>query len=101
MATHQTADWDDLWLKYHDINEKKVRKFFRLFNFYRLPTSTTILDVGCGSGETLKMLKEHGFTEIKGLEPETRLFEHHNPDNMIMQGNCLDMRNVKEQYDVI
>ena len=101
MTTQQTADWNDLWLKYHDINEKKVRNFFRIFNLDRLSTSTKILDVGCGSGETLRTLKRHGFTELKGIEPETSLFEHNNPDNLIMQGNSLDMSNIKERYDVI
>ena len=101
MTTRQTADWDNIWLKYHDINEKKVQNFCRIFSFHRLPTSTKILDVGAGSGETLKMLKQLHFTQLKGIEPETRLFEHNNPDGMIMPGNCLDMSNIKEQYDVV
>ena len=33
MTTQQTADWNDLWLKYHDINEKKVRNLFRILTW--------------------------------------------------------------------
>jgi 2-polyprenyl-3-methyl-5-hydroxy-6-metoxy-1,4-benzoquinol methylase len=101
MTTQRTADWDDLWLKYHSINEKKVQSYLRIFNFFGVPTTARILDVGCGSGETLKVLKRHGFTKLTGIEPESRLFEHNNSDNMIMQGNCLDMSSVNDQYDVL
>jgi len=35
------------------------------------------------------------------MEPETKLFQHDNFDNMIKQGNCLEMSSVREGYDVI
>jgi cyclopropane fatty-acyl-phospholipid synthase-like methyltransferase len=54
--TKNTEDWDDLWLKYHGINQKKVEGYFRIFDFYKIDRGTKILDVGCGSGEALKML---------------------------------------------
>jgi len=99
--TKNTEDWDDLWLKYHGINQKKVEGYFRTFDFYKLDRGTKILDVGCGSGEALKLLRKCGFTHLRGIEPEARLFQQNNPANMIQQGNCLEMNNVREPYDVI
>lgn len=99
--TQNIGDWDELWLKYHSINQKKVERYFRIFNFYRLEPTTKILDVGCGSGEALKMLRHRGFTCLRGIEPEVKLFEQDNPDNMIRHGNALEMCNVGELYQVI
>ena len=96
-----TEEWDDLWLKYHGINQKKVEGYFRIFDFYKNDPGTKILDVGCGSGEALKMLKQRGFTHLRGIEPEVKLFQQNNPDNMIQQGNCLEMSNVGGSYDAI
>ena len=99
--TKNTEDWDDLWLKYHAINQKKVEGYFRIFDFYKLDRGTKILDVGCGSGEALKMLRKNGFTHLRGIEPEAKLFQQNNPDNIIRQGNCLEMNDVGGPYDVI
>jgi SAM-dependent methyltransferase len=94
-------DWDALWLKYHSINRKKVERYFRIFDFYKVAPAARILDLGCGSGEALKLLKRRGFINLRGIEPETKLFQHDNSDDMIRQGNCLDISNIKEPYDVI
>jgi SAM-dependent methyltransferase len=101
-AMNQSAEeWDDLWLKYHAINQKKVEGYFRIFDFYKNNPDSKILDVGCGSGEALKMLKQRGFTHLRGIEPEVKLFQQNNPDNMIQQGSCLEMNNVGGPYDAI
>ncbi|MFI5361438.1 MAG: class I SAM-dependent methyltransferase [Elusimicrobiota bacterium] len=93
-------DWDDVWLKYHAVNVKKVRMYFKTFGFSSVPKDASIIDIGCGSGAALRMLKEQGYTRLKGLEPEKKLFAEQT-DGLIEQGDCLDLGGVKERYDAV
>jgi 2-polyprenyl-3-methyl-5-hydroxy-6-metoxy-1,4-benzoquinol methylase len=101
MEEHDAQYWNDIWLQYQGINQKKVERCFKVFNFYALPKDSKILDIGCGSGESLRLLKSKGFTNLHGIEPEKRLFERNNEDGMIQQGNCLEIDHIKEQYDIV
>jgi len=33
-----------------------------------LPRDTDVLDLGCGAGQMLQLLKDHGFTNVRGLD---------------------------------
>jgi SAM-dependent methyltransferase len=92
-----TAEWDDVWLKCHAVNAKRVRHYFDVFKFSHVPKNMSIIDIGCGSGEALKMLKAQGYKSLHGIEPESRLFEK---GDMIQQGDILELK-LKQQYDIV
>lgn len=94
-----TAYWDALWKEYQPINAKKVRNYFYVFDFYKLPKSTSIVDIGCGDGQTLIFLKEKGFKNVSGIEPEGRLFKGTSLN--IIEDNLLDMKRVRKKHDAV
>lgn len=101
MDTIKKQHWDNLWANYYAINEKKVAHYFKVFNFYNdVPKNKQIIDIGCGSGQALNVLRKNGYQHLCGLEPEKRLFEK-NDYGIIKQGNCLDEPSVEDHYDVV
>ncbi len=61
---------------------------------------STILDVGCGFGRNIKLLNDHGYQNITGIEINAEIVAHNNKHNML----CLtpvefDQQN--NQYDLI
>lgn len=42
----------------------------------RLPTSSALLDLGCGDGNLLDWLQRHGYEDCRGIEPDAALVEH-------------------------
>ncbi len=58
-----------------DILAKRIKK-----NFYEDYSSPTVLEIGSGSGEQLKMFKKYGFSVI-GVEPSEYLASYANSNN--------------------
>jgi 2-polyprenyl-3-methyl-5-hydroxy-6-metoxy-1,4-benzoquinol methylase len=99
LLTTNPDEWNDAWLQYHAVGRKAVERSLRMFGFERrVQKDAKIIDVGCGSGMLLQMLHEEGYTCLKGIEPEPRLFDQNSLD-VISQGNALALDG-EEQYDV-
>lgn len=99
--TNAVEYWNDLWINYHAVNEKRVRHYFKVFNFYNdVQKDKKIIDIGCGSGQALNVLRKNGYQNLCGLEPEKRLFEK-NDYGIIKQGDCLNRPSVKNYYDIV
>ena len=98
-----TDGWDDIWLKYHAVNEKKVRHYFETFSFSAVAKDRKIVDIGCGSGEALKYLKDRGYSRLKGVEREPRLFGGLDGEmrGMIERGDCLELDNIGDGFDIV
>jgi len=47
------------------------RECYQWFRFAKLGFASSILDVGCGDGVLLRMLREDGFTALEGVDPFT------------------------------
>lgn len=64
----------------------------------KIEKQLSILDVGCGSGQTLLELKEYGFTNLSGIDP------YINNDILYENGICIkktDLSEISRKYDVI
>lgn len=51
--------------------EKEYRNYFRFFmgNYYKeIPHIGKVLDMGCGLGETIFVLKKLGYSDITGID---------------------------------
>jgi SAM-dependent methyltransferase len=94
-------EWNAVWLDSRNSNLKKIKKFFEVFNFYNIPKSSKIVDIGCGIGDALFLLKKKGYNNLEGIEPEKSLFEDMDPYKIITQGSCLDLNVIKEKKDII
>lgn len=96
------SNWDIFWLKQRHANIKKIKHFFRVFKFYDfvLPDKK-IIDVGCGTGDALYLLKEKGYEHLEGIEPEEKLFKDFDRFKMIREGSCLNIGMGGRRYDVV
>lgn len=92
-------EWNEIWLEYERINRGKMQARWKKFGFDSMDRETSILDIGAGCGEFLHMLREHGFKNLKGIEPERSLIDK-DPYGLVEAGNCLDLGHVAEKYDV-
>jgi SAM-dependent methyltransferase len=79
------------------INTKKIR-FVRLF----CENCSSILDVGCSSGDFLKVAKENGFKKIAGIEINSEMAKIASESGIEIIGNSLfDIDIASQLFDVI
>jgi len=67
--------------------------------------SAAILDIGCGSGKLLYLLRDLGYTNLTGIDLSPEQVEHARqqfPESTIIQGNALDLlEHLTSHYDLI
>jgi SAM-dependent methyltransferase len=51
-----------------DYHPTRVKPFYKLFRFLKLPKDAGFVDLGCGKGRTLIMSMELGFNKVVGVE---------------------------------
>lgn len=101
MGSDSTEEWNRIWLEqYEDINRAKMLRRWKKFDFDSLPRDASILDLGAGRGEFLVMLRERGFSRLRGIEPEASLIER-GPRDLLEQGSCLELDGLDERFDVV
>jgi SAM-dependent methyltransferase len=82
----EQSDWDEYYTRtskydsppkndggYDEARFSKVASFFE--NNCILKNSS-ILDVGCGSGRLLRILRQHGYSKLFGLDPSPKVAEY-------------------------
>lgn len=68
-----------------------------------LPPNAAILDVGCGTGDQLKLFRELGF-QAKGVEPAENMrsiARRNNPDAEILAGSATQLSHSADQFDMV
>lgn len=87
-------------------NEKYDENYFKIFYLNKLPhdKNCSILDIGCGNGKYLNILKKYDFKNLYGIDISKEQIEiaiKSNPQRV----QCIDalkfLKDIKEKYDVI
>ncbi len=94
------TQWNEAWTRYREFNYVKLTDIYNRTGIDELSRKAKILDLGCGSGEFIKILKERGFTSVEGWEPQQDLVKQSGFD-CIRQGNCLSIPEPPPQYDAV
>ena len=56
-------------------NRAEIRRRLKRMGFYGLTRCARILDFGCGDGNLIDFLKQEGFTDVIGMEPDPLLLQ--------------------------
>lgn len=91
--------WNDVWKTYARINERKIRGYFDVFEFLKKPRNLSVIDLGCGSGQSIEFLLQSGFTNVVGVEPEAALFAGKRLN--IRRGDLCDLSFLTETFDAV
>lgn len=95
--------WNRNWLLYETYNKKKLLMIYKKLAIDCLDRKIAILDIGCGTGAFLSILRENGFNNLCGWESQIELVNK-KLDNAVEMGNCLEDIDDKEyhsRFDVI
>jgi 2-polyprenyl-3-methyl-5-hydroxy-6-metoxy-1,4-benzoquinol methylase len=105
MGKINPDQWNEVWKNYGADAMRSVNCLFKKTQFLeRVPQDARILDLGCGTGTLLRVLKAKGYTRLSGLEPEKGLFKDDNLGGIIKAGDCLRAGTKKGdqgRYDVV
>ncbi len=88
-----------------DSNPKYDENYFKAFYLNKLPKDKNIkiLDIGCGNGKYLKVLKKYGYNSIFGIDISEEQIKIAKQSNLNVQ--CSDalefLKNNTKKYDVI
>lgn len=97
--------WDDIWGRFEGISlfgrrlkREQAKALAKILNEIKLPEDSKIIDVGCGTGATLVMLRNLGYfnsigidTSQNALETSARLFGFEKGKDTL----SMDARNIK------
>jgi SAM-dependent methyltransferase len=92
--------WNEGWSKYRAFNFKKLLGAYETLGISSLPRNARILDLGCGSGEFIRILKDQGFTDIEGWEPQADLVKLADMPS-VKHGDCLSVPPVHDAFDAV
>lgn len=82
------GQWNENWFRYRDFNRRKLRYIYDRLGIDTLSRDARILDLGCGTGDFIRILQEDGFRFVRGLEPQPELVREAGMD-CVTEGNCL------------
>lgn len=94
------TDWNAVWRSYRPHHIQKIKRLYRFFGFESLDRSLRVLDLGCGTGDFVKLLRSQGFVNACGWEPQEELVAAAQ-DTSVTHGNCLDIGSHGGEYDVV
>ena len=84
---------DKIYLKVRDININAKKKLLNKLS----PQKKTLLDVGCGTGEFLEVMKNHGWT-VAGMETAKEAKDIASKEGIEVFD---DLVNIKSKFDII
>jgi 2-polyprenyl-3-methyl-5-hydroxy-6-metoxy-1,4-benzoquinol methylase len=93
-------NWNENWSKYRAFNYKKLIQTYEKLGIGSLPRNAKILDLGCGSGEFIRILMERGFTDIEGWEPQADLVQLAKMPSVKL-GDCLSTPPIGAAFDAV
>jgi len=87
-------------------DEKYDENYFKTFYLHKFPKNKNclILDIGCGNGKSLNILKKFGFQNLYGIDisqEQIEIAKKTNFFNVKCIGALEFLKNEKEKYDVI
>jgi SAM-dependent methyltransferase len=77
-------------VEYQRFNVRKLKSHYSALQCERIPRNARILDLGCGTGEFLDLLRSHGMTRLSGLEPDAELVSR-GALSGVRQGSAADL----------
>jgi len=98
-----TSEWVEAFQKSHSFGWlMKMRLMFKRMAFFDLITdrSLSVVDVGCGTGDFVRTLREMGYSNARGIEYDQRLI----PDDLneyVDQGSATNLPYADNSVDVI
>jgi 2-polyprenyl-3-methyl-5-hydroxy-6-metoxy-1,4-benzoquinol methylase len=93
-------NWNNQWTKYQKYNQQKLLRIYDDLGMNDIPKDANILDIGCGTGDFIKILKERGFTSVHGIEPQADLVLKSDLDCIVV-GSLLSLTNIRSTYDLV
>ena len=101
LKVDQTEDWIAHYVDPKEVLRRKVVLSEKLEKMGVLSVAkpSSILDVCCGNGEGLQILKEQGFENIRGFD-QTK-FPGFDEDVEFYQGTALDLPFANDSFDVL
>jgi ubiquinone/menaquinone biosynthesis C-methylase UbiE len=81
--------------------KREAKRIRRLVKLHKRSSGNTLLDVACGTGRHLRLLKRYFEAEGLDLDPKLlKIARNQNPDLLFHRGNMLTF-NLNKQFDVI
>jgi 2-polyprenyl-3-methyl-5-hydroxy-6-metoxy-1,4-benzoquinol methylase len=97
MSKYEKIDADNVsfvHLPVYDERFARIKKY--------LTSNLRILDLGCATGEFLKVLKDYGFTNVKGVDPSIKCVEYMQEVYKIdAERSVISQVNIKEKFDMV
>ena len=104
MSTEaNTTEWVDAFQKSHSFGWlMSMRLMFKRMAFFDLITDRTlgIVDLGCGTGDFVRTLRQMGYENARGIEYDQRLIPE-DMKNHVDQGSATDLPYSDGSIDVI
>ena len=92
--------WNKTWTRYQEFNQEKLIRIYDCLSIENIQRDANILDIGCGTGDFIKILKKRGFKSVHGIEPQSDLVKNSGLD-CIVQGSCLSAPTIESTYDIV
>src|SRR5262245_14044515 len=90
-------DYSQSFAKYKTFLNKVARFDIAMFD---LPKDASILDVGCGFGDRLRLMTEQGYTSVAGVDIDPYAVAQAN-DSRITVGDVLDTKQSSQSFDAV
>jgi len=93
---------DILWTNAVEANSLIKNFYFSyLLKFKKIWKGASILEIGCGSGWLLRLLKDHGAKSVEGIEPSEKNIKSASYKNLKIYPSDLASFKEKKKYDVV
>ncbi|HOK41434.1 MAG TPA: class I SAM-dependent methyltransferase [bacterium] len=71
--------------------ENICKEYTNVINFFKLPKNEVLIDLGCGQGHLLKVLKDNNFTNFYGLDFDCKILKNNFVKDRVLNGNIIKL----------